>query len=355
MRQNLNILFSFNMNPNNNTQLVECASPQTISMIYNALLATGNEVFQLNLSSPKAAIKAVKELPPIDFVFNIAEGYLNIPQTIFDGTGSSLIKRLFNGLNLPISHSSNEAMTICRQKELTNNVLKSFNVPTPLGIVIDSATRLKHEPLLKFPLFIKPCGGGNSIGIDEKSIVTSLSELNDRLAYLENLLGSVNILVEEYLAGQEYTVSIVGNKETVILPPIIFANNVVRSTKVKKNDLKSQDSFSYIFPGHEKYLKLAELTFQAFQAVGASDCIRVDIKENSQGDLFVIDVNGTPSLSSTGSLIKSAEASGLRYEDTIALILYHGLIRNNLPPNLQLLEIIEQIPLKPARLHEMIA
>lgn len=92
--------------------------------------------------------------------------------------------------------------------------------------------------------------------------------------------------------------------------------------------------------------KLAQITINTFDAVGASDAIRIDFMEDESGKIYVIDVNGTPALSLTGSLTFMSSKVGLTHSQLIKLIFYESIVRYNLAPTYLLEEIIYEIQAK---------
>ncbi len=339
-----NLLFTYNLiqSEKNATYLVECPTADTVERIYFALKDTGSNVFKLNLTSRLDLEIYLKRIPAIDFVFNIAEGFLDMPRTIYDGSGAACVKKAFNQLNLPVSHSGIQAMVKCRNKKLTNFVLRRTGIPTPRGFSIYNQTEIHDLRGLQFPVFVKPLGGGNSLGIDEGSLVENLPQLEARASYLLELLNGTGLLVEEYLPGPEYTVAVMGGDQPIVLPPIWFGSGQIRSTDLKSRGL---NGLAHRFIGHEEpiYLELADLAVKTYGALGAADAIRVDVKECHRGEKYIIDVNGTPSLNYHGSLCHSARYLGIDFPQTIALILACSLRRHGLPLSKKLDEMIADL------------
>lgn len=80
--------------------------------------------------------------------------------------------------------------------------------------------------------------------------------------------------------------------------------------------------------------------------MGASDAIRIDFMEDELGNLYIIDVNGTPALSLTSSLTFMSSKVGLTHSQLIRLIFYESVVRYNLAPTYLLEEIISKIQAK---------
>jgi D-alanine-D-alanine ligase-like ATP-grasp enzyme len=195
---------------------------------------------------------------------------------------------------------------------------------------------------------IKPVGGGDSLGITPKSVVHNLQELKNRFIALKKELGPEKLIIEKYLPGREYTVGVLGSRaKKYILPIIGFPKNYgIRYTSTKKKESKIRKKLEIIYRDDERFKKLAQIAINTFDAVGASDGIRIDLIEDESGKIYVIDVNGTPALSLTGSLTFMASKVGLTHSQLIKLIFYESVVRYGLAPTYLLEEIISKIQAK---------
>ena len=307
----------------------ECASQMTVSAVEQALLQGGNEIIPINLHSRAQLEQVFTEGGKPDFAFVIAEGFLDQPETLYDGSGAALVRETLAELNVPTSHSSVAAMELCRNKELTYQVLQQQRVSCPWHVNLstgNSEQAFLIEPD-KFPLFVKPSGGGNSVGIDAGSVVYNQEQLAEQIRRLYLKLGEVSLIAETFLVGNEYTVGVIGNLDPVVLPAVAFPENLVRTSEVKKMEARNEVPVYVIDPTEPLYFRLRELALQTYIALGCADAIRIDVKSDAQGNLYVIDVNGTPSLSPTSSLARSATAVNLNYPELINLLLNHGMQR----------------------------
>ncbi|GAW92175.1 D-alanine--D-alanine ligase family protein [Calderihabitans maritimus] len=343
-----NILFVFNRVPTSEKKGIwsECVSSKTVSAISMALREGGNQVFPLNARNFEQMDKFLGHIPPIDLAFVIAEGLLDSPETLYNGTGCALIRTFLESRGIPSTHSPADKMEVCRNKALTYEILNQHGIPVPPNSRITFSTPLQPqiamvEQLIDYPLFIKPVAGGNSLGIDENSVVRNRRQLERRIATLAEELNYTEIIVEKYLEGQEYTVGILGNISKTVLPPIAFSLDTgIRTSHAKRKGLKAGEDLELITCHDLRFFRLAELARRTFEAIGAADVLRLDIKANHDGQLYVIDVNGTPSLSTSASLFLMARETGLTFIELINLIVYEAMIRHGLTPGPKLEDII---------------
>ena len=330
------ILFVYNAVPEAELKGLygECMTFTTITTIAEALTQEGHHVFQLNLRSPIQLREFVKAYKPFDLAFCIAEGFLALPSTLVDGSGTAWVRRLLAELEIPMTHSSAATMEICRHKDNTYQVLASQGIKVPNHFIVrPEANAIDQqlaaiEKMMSFPLFVKPCGGGNSLGISEDSIVNNAAELRQQVYHLIETLGKLPLSVETYLPGQEYTIGIIGNEEKTVFPILAFPQHEeVRSRVIKRTSDTARELQRTIDSNDPGYWRLYKLALNTFTAVGAHDILRIDVREDEQGNPYVIDVNGTPTLSSSASLPYMAERGGLSYRELLSLLVNTALDR----------------------------
>ncbi|WP_406678319.1 D-alanine--D-alanine ligase family protein [Moorella sp. ACPs] len=286
--------------------------------------------------------KSLSRQPTPHLAFVLAEGFLDEPRTLYDGSGAAAVRFLLQKYGIPASHSPAVTMEICRHKNLTYQVLQQHGLPVPPYLVLEPVRGLLRQQMdravaeLGFPLFVKPNGGGSSIGISDASVVYNFTQLEYQVNTLLDTLGELPVLVEKYLPGQEFTVGLIGRSPCYVLPSIAFLYQKIRTLTVKGGP----DMTEHIFPGDRRYQILSELAVKVLAATGARDALRIDLRSDSEGGVYIIDVNGTPSLSPTASLTAMAMAAGLRYSQFINFILYQSLLEYGLAPSGKLQELV---------------
>lgn len=343
----LRVLFLFNAVPARLRQgpYSDCLTWETVRRIYRALLEGGTEVYPLNLRSRRQLEQVLARLPEPHLGFVLAEGFLDEPHTLYDGSGAASVRLLLKHYGIPASHSPVETMEVCRYKNLTYEVLEKYGFPIPRhillepgrGVLDNQLARVREE--LDFPLFVKPNGGGNSIGIDNNSLVYNYQQLEYKVLSLLATLGNLPILVEEYLPGQEVTIGILGQSPSYVLPPLVFLNRIIRTTAVKWEENEAVT----ILAGDECYTSLASMAARVFARLGARDALRLDLRADAQGNFYTIDVNGTPSLSPTSSLTAMAASLGLNFSQLINFILYQSLLNYGFLPGTKLQDLVAPV------------
>ncbi|MBE7173721.1 MAG: SET domain-containing protein-lysine N-methyltransferase [Williamsia sp.] len=239
--------------------------------------------------------KQLKELSRenYDIYVNLCEGYLDWPVPSIDVIHS------LDGLNLP--YTGTNAVNYDPPKPVMKYVAYCAGVKTPRFAELASGTPVAQQvPELSFPLFVKPARSGDSLGIDQDSLVYNSAQLE---AKVESLLqdGYDPVLVEEYIEGSEYTVLIAAplppEEHCLVFKPVEYQFPAGRSFKTYA--LKTSE----LHPGahipcrdkqlEKKLMQSAERIFTDFSPVGYA---RLDFRVDKEGEVYFLEINFTCSV-----------------------------------------------------------
>ncbi|MBC7720757.1 MAG: ATP-grasp domain-containing protein [Pedobacter sp.] len=237
-----------------------------------------------------------------DIFVNLCEGYLEWEVPSID------VIYTLELLNLPFTGPTSKLYD--PPKELMKYVAFCADVATPSYILISSINHLEKEcEHLQFPLFVKPAKAGDSLGIDDASLVKSQEELLKKVTLL--LTEYDELLVEEYIAGREFTVMLAANadgKTCTTFKPVeyIFPDNFQYKTyALKTSELHSNANIPCNDSGIEKQLRSsAEKIFKGFGGVGYG---RLDFRMDATGKLYFLEINFTCSVFYTNGYEGSAD------------------------------------------------
>jgi len=178
---------------------------------------------------------------------------------------------------------------------------ESAGVPTPRWERIAASAR----PSLPFPLVIKAPREGSSVGVH---IVRTEEELAAALQDCASL--DKEILVEEFVAGRELTVGVVGDRAMAVVeirPHEGFYDYAHKYTK-------GASEYFCPAPLDENTARLVQETaLRAHRALGLEVYSRVDILLRADSSLFVLEANTIPGMTETSLLPKAAAAVGLDF------------------------------------------
>src|SRR5262249_37336040 len=135
---------------------------------------------------------------------------------IYGDTRQANVPAMLEYLRIPHTGSGVLAEAISNHKPIMKLVVSSHGLRTaPFQVFQDRNDPLK--PDLRFPLIIKLPSEGGSLGLAYDSVVENEVALRERLDYMLSRYQQ-GALVEEYIDGREFTVSVLGNDEPYALP-----------------------------------------------------------------------------------------------------------------------------------------
>ncbi len=177
-------------------------------------LETGKEVAK---ELQKNKYKVIMCEPDNDLIKKIK---LYKPQVIFNALHGQFgedgyIQAILETQKIPYTHSGVIASSLAMDKELSKKVFLQNKILTPKYIKFTFQKDEKNiiqkiEKKLKFPVVIKPINEGSSVHVyicNKKNFMKNLKLMN---IYRE-------ILIEEFIAGREIQVAIMGNKKLGII------------------------------------------------------------------------------------------------------------------------------------------
>ncbi|MDQ2718788.1 MAG: SET domain-containing protein-lysine N-methyltransferase [Bacteroidota bacterium] len=258
-----------------------------------AALLSGDQVDHIYLNK-LSTYKQLKELKKhkYDIFVNLCEGYLDWSVPSIDVIHS------LETLNLP--YTGPTSILYDPPKELMKYVAYACGVNSPQYKIVKQNTRLNEiSQNIEFPLFIKPAKAGDSLGIDDKSLVNNEDELADKINFLLDEYDE--LLVEKYIPGREFTMLVAkdagpGNDCTVYEPlEFIFPEGKKFKTySLKTSDLHKECNVSCTDAELSKKLKLAaSRIFKAFNGEGYA---RLDCRVNESNEIFFLEINFTCSV-----------------------------------------------------------
>ena len=187
---------------------------------------------------------------------------------------------------------------------------------------------------LGFPLFVKPCNAGSSVGASKASSPKELS-----FALLEAFNYDNKVLIEKAINAREIECSVTGistcevedNPESLCkayLPGEIMPNHEFYDYDAKYNDPEGAALKVPADLSEEETKKIQEIAVKAYRAVDASGLSRVDFFiDKDDGKIYLNEINTLPGFTPISMFPKMCGASGLNYSDLIEYLLNEAVQR----------------------------
>jgi D-alanine-D-alanine ligase len=296
----------------------------TILGLEAALRRLGHE--PVRIGSPHALLAAAGkgELPRLDAALDIAEGHGSRNREAWAPV-------LLEMLGIPTLGSDALTLSLSLDKAWTKDVVGAAGVPVAPHAVLRSAAEAESAPLpAPFPLFAKPRWEGTAKGIRVTSRVEDRASLVSEVARITTDYRQP-ALVEPFLSGPEYTVTVVGFAPPRALPALQRALEARTGIGIHALErFAAPGSLEHrlpgaLAPGLEQ--RLAALALRAFAALECRDFARVDFRLCAAGEPFFLEINPLPTFAPDGSFGILAELAGLPLETLLADVLGEALQR----------------------------
>ena len=276
----------------------------------NAVLeALRKQGYDAHPIDPKTFPVATLKAQGFDRVFNILHG-----RGGEDGTMQGLLEQI----GLPYTGCGVMASALTMDKMRTKMLWKAFGLPVAEMEIVTTENRVNLNPMavvkkLGLPLMVKPSLAGSSVGLTKVKAVEELESAVDFALKFDR-----TVLIEEWLAGDEFTVPVLDGE---VLPSI----KIVPEGEFYDYDAKYiSDNTQYFCPAgltEAREQELRRLVKQAYDVVGCRGWSRIDVMADAEGKFRLVEVNTNPGMTSHSLFPKSAATVGYSFEQLVEKIL----------------------------------
>jgi D-alanine-D-alanine ligase len=231
------------------------------------------------------------------------------------------IQGLLDTLGVPYTGSGVLASALAMDKVAAKTMLTAAGLEVPRGVVVTAATGadLERASAVGLPAFVKPVGGGSSVGA---SLVRRPADLGPAIA--DALRFDDRALIEEYLVGRELTVAVIGNDDLTPLPVIeIVTKREFFDYKAKYDAGESEEIVPARIPDDVRR-RAQEAAVTAHQALGCRGMSRTDFVWSDER-IVTLEVNTIPGMTANSLLPKAAKAAGIEFGELLARLVAWAL------------------------------
>ena len=260
-------------------------------------------------------IASLKEEKP-DFVFNLVESINN------KGELNYFVPALLNAYSIPYSGNSLEAIFLTTNKTIASKMMKDAGINNPASYKPSQRNLLKHGQRY----IVKPIWEDGSLGITADSVFDCLPGFEKKLSEKDD----AHWFIEDFIDGREYNLSVIpGTNGPEVLPPAEIVFRDFGDSRPKIVDFKAKwemDTFEFEntvreFPGSSLdphfINRLKETARACWKLFGLKGYARVDVRADSNGNIFVIEINANPCISPDGGFVAATRQAG--YPFTVVL------------------------------------
>jgi len=241
-----------------------------------------------------------------DRVFNILHGH-------HGGGEDGVLQGLLDAFNVPYTGSDVLGSALSMDKIRTKQVWLSLGLPTPKYVSLGRNSDVEAAAReLGLPVIVKPACEGSSVGV---SRVFSEKDLPSAVALAARYQG--DLLMEQMIVGEEYTVGILGDQALPTIRIVPAGEYYDYHAKYVAEDTQ------YLCPGltGAAEAEMQALALAAFRTAGCSGWGRVDVMRDRGGNNFLLEVNTAPGMTSHSLVPKAARVVGIEFDELVWLVL----------------------------------
>jgi len=274
---------------------------------------------EVSLASGAACSKALKEagfdVTPIDVQRDMGALITRLypkPDVVFNALHGrwgedGCVQGLLNILNIPYTHSGLMASALAMDKPTAKSLFESAGLPVAKHVVTSEEEIRKGDPMPR-PYVIKPCNEGSSVGVH------IVREGDNALSFEgTGWPHGDRVMVEEFIAGQELTVAVMGDRPLTITDISTERNFYDYDAKYVTGGSK------HVLPAEidqGTFDACMDMALQAHRTLGCRGVSRADFRYDGE-KLFLLEVNTQPGMTATSLVPEQAEYVGISFPELV--------------------------------------
>ncbi len=267
-------------------------------------------------------VQTLVKLAP-KFVFNLCEEINGRVEM------EMCVAGLLELMGIPYTGSGPFALGLALNKFRVKQILKAAGVPVPRGYLHYPGGKAALRRI-RFPVIVKPVHEDASLGINSNSVCHDHAHLDRQVDYIHSVYKQ-EALVEEYIDGREFNISIMGDRDPYVLAisEIDFSDMPEGEPKIVSFRAKwDEESLMYgstvpICPAQisrRMERRVKDIALRSYACVGCRDYARIDMRSDHKGRVYVLEVNPNPDISPKAGFARAALSTGRSYQEMILQI-----------------------------------
>lgn len=217
------------------------------------------------------------------------------------------VQAAFDLMGIKYTGTGYLSSAMAMDKGITKGIFRMNHVPTPNGTSMEKKNRTNDlkELGLEFPVVVKTCCGGSSIGVYIVHGQTEYENALDQAFSYEN-----EVVVEEYIHGTEYTVAVVDGEAYPIVEIVPCEGFYDYENKYKPGATK-ETCPAPISPELTK--EMQEYAVRGYHALGLESYARLDFIMTEDHKMYCLEANTLPGMTPTSLIPQEAAVLGIDY------------------------------------------
>ena len=218
------------------------------------------------------------------------------------------IQTILESFKIPYTHSGIIASSIAMDKEISKKIFISNKISTPKFIIYsfnkENLNLIKEiDRKLKFPVVVKPINEGSSVNVYICTKKNIKKILNSMKSYKR-------VMIEEFIAGREIQVAIMGNKKlgAIELKP----KRKFYDYQAKYNSKAKTEHIIPVDLTKKKLEEVMNMALRAHKIIGCKGISRSDFKFY-KNKFYILELNTQPGMTKLSLVPEIANYNGIKF------------------------------------------
>ena len=217
------------------------------------------------------------------------------------------VQATFDLMGIKYTGTGYLSSALAMDKGITKQMFLMNNVPTPRGVSMvkeEMTTDLKALGM-EFPVVVKTCCGGSSVGV---CIANNQTEY--QAALLEAFSYENEVVVEQFITGREFSVAVVDGKAYPVIEIAPLQGFYDYKNKYQAGSCVETcpaDLSSALTKEMQKYAEMG------YKALNLQAYARLDFLMDDEGNMYCLEANTLPGMTPTSLIPQEAKAIGMDY------------------------------------------
>ena len=289
----------------------------------------------ISIQTAKAVLNALKKknykaiiCEPDDNLSNIIKKFK--PEVVFNALHGRFgedgyIQVILENEKVKYTHSGVLASSIAMDKEISKKIFLKNNILTPKYIKHNISNNLLSEKnlisnvnkKLNFPVVVKPINEGSSVGVyicNKKNLIKNINKLSQHK----------EILIEEFIAGREIQVAIMGKKKLGVIE--LKPKRKFYDYEAKYNLKAKTEHIIPVDLSKKNLSKIMNIALKAHKLIKCKGVTRSDFKF-SKNKFYLLEINTQPGMTKLSLVPEIAGYAGMNFIDLIEWIIKDASIK----------------------------
>lgn len=225
------------------------------------------------------------------------------------------VQAAFDLIGIKYTGTGYLSSALAMDKGITKQMFLMHDVPTPKGTSMKKAHAVRDvkELGMEFPVVVKTCCGGSSVGVYIAADQAEYEKaLEDAYSYEDE------VVIEEYIKGREFSVAVVDGKAYPVIEIAPLQGFYDYKNKYQPGSTIETCPAELSVELTEKMQRYAEA---GARALGLEGYCRLDFMMKENGDMYCLEANTLPGMTPTSLIPQEAQVLGIDYPSLCELLI----------------------------------